>query len=145
MSQIWYGLNEDPAKAFREILYDYTDPRSTLTRQETVDITQQPQQVVEWRQRRLSERIERRAPTRKFITDMGYKCEACGWSIDEEEKEVWGASFELHHLEPMHLLQDNDQRTVRPEDFAVLCASCHRAIHRTEFVTDVKKFARKYL
>ena len=141
---IWYGLNNDTAQnvaevqAFRERLIAYVGAHG---------MAQPPEEVstVEWRQRRLSERLERRGNNRRFIDDKGYECEACGWSIDEDERDVWGSSFELHHLAPVHELRENETREVRAEDFAVLCASCHRAIHRTDFVSDVAGFAEAYL
>ena len=143
MSNIWYGLNNEAAQddvrvqAFRDRLLAYIDAPGT---------TQTPEDVtVEGKQRRLSERLERRGNNRRFIDRKGYRCEACDWSIDEDERKVWGSSFELHHLAPVHKLRENETREVRAEDFAVLCASCHRAIHRTEFVSDVAGFAEAYL
>ena len=129
--------NNEWVHAFRERLLDYIDAPGT---------TQTPEEVkVEGRQRRLSERLERRGNNRRFIDRKGYRCEACDWSIDEDERNVWGSSFELHHLAPVHELRENETREVRAEHFAVLCASCHRAIHRTEFVSDVAGFAGAYL
>ena len=143
MSNIWYGLNNEAAQdneevqAFRERLIAHIDaPSATPTPEET---------AVESRQRRLSERLERRGNNRRFIDRKGYRCEACEWSIEEDERDVWGSSFELHHLAPVHELRENETRVVRAEDFAVLCASCHRAIHRTEFVSNIAAFSREYL
>ena len=140
---IWYGLSNKKARnnkrvqAFRKRLIAYIG---------APDMGQTPEDVaVEGRQRRLSERLERRGNNRRFIHSKGYRCEACDWSIDEDEREVWGSSFELHHLTPVHELRENETREVRAEDFAVLCASCHRAIHKTEFVSDVAGFAEAYL
>ena len=135
-NQFWYGLNEESAREVRELLYAYVG---------APDLTWTPEEAVESRQRRVSERLERHGAYRQFINVKGYRCEACDWSIDEYEREVWGSSFELHHLAPVHELQENVTRVVRIEDFAVLCASCHRAIHRTEFVSDVAGFAEVYL
>jgi len=141
---IWYGLNnaaadnDERVQVFRAKLLAYIDGFGVGRDQTPEDV------AVEWRQRRLSERLERRGNNRRFIEDKGYECEACGWWIDEEERKVWGSSFELHHLTPVHELQENERREVRPEDFAVLCASCHRAIHRTDFVSDVAGFAEAY-
>lgn len=135
-NQFWYGLNEEKAWALRELLGTYIN---------APELTWMPQEAVESRRRRLSERLERHGAYRQFINVKGYRCEACDWSIDENEWEVWGSSFELHHLAPVHELQENVTRVVRIEDFAVLCASCHRAIHRTEFVSDVAGFAEAYL
>ena len=136
MRNIWYGLNEERAGEFRELLGAYIGaPRLTRT----------PREAVESRQRRLSERLERRGAYRQFISIKGYRCEACDWSIDQDEREVWGSSFELHHLAPVHELRENETRVVCIEDFVVLCASCHRAIHRTEFVSNVAGFAAAHL
>ena len=88
--------------------------------------------------------MERRGAYRQFIRIKGYRCEACDWSIAEDEREVWGSSFELHHLVPIHELQENETRVLGIEDFAVLCASCHRAMHRTEFVSDVAGFVEAH-
>ena len=133
--QFWYGLNEEKARTLRELLDTYID---------APDLIRTPQEAVESRQRRRSERLERHGTYRQFINVKGYRCEACGWSIDEDEREVWGSSFELHHLAPIRELPEKITRAVRIEDFAVLCASCHRAIHRTEFVSDVAGFSKAY-
>ena len=133
---IWYGLNEERAAEFRRLLGAYIHaPELTLT----------PQEAVESRQRRVSERLERRGAYRQFIRLKGYRCEACEWSIVEDERDVWGSSFELHHLVPFHELGEGETRAVRVEDFAVLCASCHRAIHRIQYVSDVQAFAASCL
>ena len=106
--------------------------------------SEEVQVVVESRKRRISERLERQGAYRQFIQKKGYRCEACGWSINEKEQAVWRSSFELHHLTPVSELEEADSREVRSEDFAVLCASCHRAIHRTNYVSDINGFAQTY-
>ena len=137
---IWYGLNKDHARAavLRDSLNNYMATQAVA--QQTPEQT-----VVESRKRRISERLERRGTYRHFIREKGYQCEACGWEIEEDEVDVWGSSFELHHLTPLQELQEGDFWEVGIEDFAVLCASCHRAIHRTEYVSDVESFAQNYL
>ena len=100
--------------------------------------------VVESRKLRISKHLERQGAYRKFIKKKGYRCEACEWSIDEKKQAVWRSSFELHHLTPLSELEKDDSREVRSEDFAVLCASCHRAIHRTCYVSNIKGFAQAY-
>ena len=136
-SFIWYGLNDDRAAKFRDALHLYMATRVS---------TQTPDEVVvESRKRRMSERLERQGASRQFIKKKGYRCEACGWSLDEfdiDKQAVWKSSFELHHLTPFSKLEEGGSRTVRSEDFAVLCASCHRAIHRTDHVSDIKAFAQ---
>ena len=135
-SFIWYGLNGDGAREIRENLHAYM----TLGAR-----THTPKQVaMESRNRKVSERLERRGANRRFINEKGYRCEACGWAIDESDVQVWGSSFELHHLTPFSELEEGETREVRSEDFAVLCASCHRAIHRTDYVDDVQRFAKEH-
>ena len=66
--------------------------------------------VVESRNRRISKRLERRGTYRHFIREKGYQCEACGWAIEEDEVDVWGSSFELHHLTPIHDIEERIDR-----------------------------------
>ena len=128
---ILYGLNIERAAELRELLGAYIN---------APDLTRMPREVVESRKRRLLERLERWGACRQLIRSKGYRCEACEWSIEEDEQEVWGSSFEFHHFGPFHELRENETRVVCIQDFAVLCASCHRAIHRTELVSDVADF-----
>ena len=134
---VWYGLNDDRAAGFCESLHRYMTTRVS---------TQTPDEVVvESRKRRISERLERQGASRQFIKEKGYRCEACGWSLDEfdeAKQSVWKSSFELHHLTPFSKLEEGGSRTVRSDDFAVLCASCHRAIHRTDHVSDIQAFVQ---
>lgn len=136
MRNVWYGLNEQRARALRESLGEYID---------TPEVTRTPQEAVESRKRRISERLERRGTYRQFIASKGYRCEACDWSIADDQREVWGSSFELHHLMPFHELEENETRVARIDDFAVLCASCHRAIHRTQYVSDIASFTAAHI
>lgn len=62
---------------------------------------------------------------------QGTRCRSC----DLEMSEVYGDSAlgicDAHHLLPLHALDDGETVTFDPvKDFAVLCPSCHRAIHR---------------
>ncbi len=142
MHNIWYGLNDAQAETFRQSLFAYMETPSLVQRTPAEVVAEG---VFESRERRISERLERKGRSRHFIREKRYKCEACQWEIEEEEVAVWGSSFELHHLTPISELEEGALREVRPQDFAVLCASCHRAIHRTKHVSDVAAFARDYL
>ena len=134
---IWYGLNRSAAQEYLELLENYMAHR--------FDNQNPGNAAYEEKQRRLSKTLERRGSYRRFIHQKGFACEACGWSIEDCEQNVWGSSFELHHLIPFSELDERQHRLVRPEDFAVLCASCHRAIHRTPFVSDVPRFVKEHL
>lgn len=132
-NHVWYGLNKPEGAGFRGELFEHmtTEHMAKLAR------TQLPAEAVAHRKRLMSERLERRGSYRKFIKAKGYRCEECEWPIGRDEEEVWGSSFELHHLTPFSELREGSSRKVVKEDFAVLCASCHRMIHETDCVSDV--------
>jgi len=50
-------------------------------------------------------------------------------------------SVEAHHLKPIATLEEGVAVTYDvAADFAVLCANCHRMIHRTDDPSDLEKF-----
>lgn len=77
------------------------------------------------RRERDSQIIRRKKQAYRTATG-GLKCEACKFDFDS----VFGLPefCEVHHLLP--LADEEDERTTRLEDLAVLCSNCHRAIHR---------------
>ena len=85
----------------------------------------------------------------KLINDLKenykYTCQACGLTL----KDIYGDYFgekkefiEAHHIIPksetLKNLKDNEKLKRTKEDFAILCANCHRIIHR--YNTKLKKF-----
>jgi len=78
---------------------------------------------------------------RPLINDLKkhykYTCQACGLIL----KDIYGDYFgekpeyiEAHHIIPkskiLKKLKENDKLKRTKEDFAILCANCHRIIHR---------------
>lgn len=55
-------------------------------------------------------------------------CEVCGFDFEEVYGELGRGFAECHHLLP--LAEGAFVRTTRLSDLAVLCANCHRVIHR---------------
>jgi 5-methylcytosine-specific restriction protein A len=73
---------------------------------------------------------------KKLKKDKNYSCEACGFRYDKiyinySEKKDY---IEAHHIEPKFKVKSNvdlDKKLQRSaDDFAMLCANCHRMIHR---------------
>ncbi len=73
---------------------------------------------------------------KKLKKDKNYTCEACGFRYDKiyinySEKKDY---IEAHHIEPKFKVKskvDLDKKLQRSaDDFAMLCANCHRMIHR---------------
>lgn len=89
------------------------------------------------------ERNKRLAAHAKKI--HGFKCKACGFDF-EQHYGVLGAGFiEAHHLTPISELKGHIVSLDARRDFTVLCANCHRMIHRSEFVNKVEEFRAKYI
>lgn len=137
-SDVWYGVNEPENAPLREELTTYIDHAQVYA---DVD----DDSVEEHRQRKTHEGWEGRASCRHFIHKLGFKCQACGYSVDADDQKIWGSGLELHHLAPWSDMEEGESRTLRPDDFAVLCAICHKAIHQTDDVFDVAAFVEKHL
>lgn len=68
---------------------------------------------------------------RKFLTRrgaMGLVCDICQLRKPHLSPAIQEAYFEAHHVIP--LAEAEGQRTTKLSDLALLCACCHRAIHK---------------
>lgn len=62
---------------------------------------------------------------------LGYRCSVCDLKFDEMYGEIGLGYIEAHHLTPYaDLSLDDPPPTNTVEDFAVLCANCHRMVHK---------------
>lgn len=85
---------------------------------------------------RVRERAKglRSAVIKKALKKSGrLECEACGFTPGEHLGEAAESAFEVHHLLPLHAV--GETRT-RLSDVALLCAVCHRLIHRISSLAD---------
>jgi len=90
--------------------------------------------VSEKKRRALVNRVERSSKARKMaIKQYGHRCECC--RITGEDN-VRGAMFEVHHK--VSFAEKFVTRHLNPSDLAVLCANCHRMIHRMPDIADVE-------
>ncbi|MDY0975846.1 DUF3578 domain-containing protein [Massilia sp. CFBP9012] len=76
---------------------------------------------------------ERRERNSKLVRDVksvrGYTCEGCEAALDSIYGKIGKEFIEAHHLIPLSQVPEQGvQLTER--DFAVLCPTCHRIIHR---------------
>lgn len=85
---------------------------------------------------RISKTIERSPKLRQEALDIhGYKCQVCSFDF-ELIYGKWGKEYaEVHHIKPLSELKGVNQETNPKTDLAVLCANCHRMIHRKKGVT----------
>jgi 5-methylcytosine-specific restriction protein A len=93
---------------------------------------------------RQHKRIERNpaiAATVKKI--QGYRCQACGFCFEEVYTGISNRKYiEAHHLIPISSLKGQRVSRNPNTDFAVLCANCHRMIHRFESPWDLDAFRK---
>ncbi|CAN7583203.1 hypothetical protein [Mesorhizobium sp. LjRoot246] len=134
-SSLWYGLNE--GHPLRDAVLRYVE--------NTTELPSSQLSVIEYRRRKTHERWEGRGSARRFIHQKGFRCEACNYAIAPKDQLIWGTGFELYHLMPWAEMQEGVERELISDDFAVLCATCHRAIHRSDHVSDVGAFRSRVL
>jgi predicted HNH restriction endonuclease len=62
------------------------------------------------------------------IRTYGYNCVVCNFSFEDTYGDLGMGYIEVHHLE---LLSANkSERTLTANDVTVVCANCHRVLHR---------------
>ncbi len=70
------------------------------------------------------------------------QCEACGFATQVTFPGLPGEVCEIHHRLPLASAPEPVETGL--EDLAVLCANCHRAIHRTNPLMSVQEFRDRY-
>ena len=92
----------------------------------------------EKKQYRVHRIIEGRANTKAVKEHHGYTCQVCSFDFEKAYGELGKDYIEAHHLVPYSELQEGASRTLSIEtDFVVLCANCHRMIHRMDDPGDI--------
>jgi len=88
--------------------------------------------VPERRRYRMHRSIERNPSAGRQAKKIhGYICQACGFDFEAVYGELGEKYIEAHHLTPLAELPEDELVHLDPKtDFAVLCANCHRMIHR---------------
>ena len=96
--------------------------------------------VIEIRRYRLHRRIERSQRAKDAARHChGTRCMACGFDFSETYGELGTGFIEAHHLRPLGALEEGAPVTLDPNtDLSVLCANCHRMIHRLEDPSDLE-------
>jgi 5-methylcytosine-specific restriction enzyme A len=101
--------------------------------------------VVETRKYLYHKKIERNRTAAKNAKKFhGTTCQACDLNFVKRYGEIGEGFIEAHHLRPIATLEEGvpvkyDVAT----EFAVLCANCHRMIHRTKDPGDLQAFKER--
>ena len=90
--------------------------------------------ITERRRYRLHRLIERNtSASRKAKMVHGYVCQGCGFDFESVYGPAGHEYIEAHHLTPLTELPEDVPVSLDPrDDFAVLCANCHRMVHRKQ-------------
>ncbi|SMO33796.1 MrcB family domain-containing protein [Ruegeria faecimaris] len=103
--------------------------------------------IIETRKYVLSRRIERAKNVRvRVLERRGLKCEGCGLSPIEHyryEGPIKSIPLDVHHAKPIRELSEGESRRYKiPDDFLVLCPTCHRVIHKQNDESDLEELKR---
>ncbi len=103
--------------------------------------------ITELRRYRLHRSIERNPSAgRKAKKVHGYVCQSCGFDFETVYGPAGREFIEAHHLTPLSELPEDTPVSLDPkEDFAVLCANCHRMMHRRDgprTLSEIRTLAR---
>ena len=65
----------------------------------------------------------------RLLATGALRCDACGDGPKTRDETLLDAGFEAHHTMPLAQIA-GEQTTTKVEDLALLCATCHRLLHR---------------
>lgn len=83
--------------------------------------------------------VERNATIAKKVKEVrGYKCECCEFDFEKKYGQLGKKYIEAHHLTPVAWNKGEVLARDPQKDFVVLCANCHRMIHRLDDVSDLE-------
>lgn len=71
------------------------------------------------------------------------RCEICGLNTEAAFPGLERDISEVHHITPLAAAKGSVE--VGPDDLAILCPNCHRAIHLTDPFLTVEQFREKYV
>lgn len=95
-------------------------------------VIESPLQIVERRRYHVHQKIERNSSAAQKVKQrLKTTCQCCGFNFTERYGKIGEGFIEVHHLKPISSLEPGSVESYDIEkDFAVLCANCHRMIHR---------------
>jgi 5-methylcytosine-specific restriction protein A len=127
------------ALTFRGGIDGDVEPQAEL--EDELKITAQAT-VIETRKYAYHRKIERnRTATKQAKKFHGTRCQACDLNFEERYGAIGKGFIEAHHLRAIATLEEGIAVTYDvAADFAVLCANCHRMIHRSDDPSNLALF-----
>lgn len=104
--------------------------------------------IEETRKYILSRRIERAPNVRKKVLSLRQPiCECCGLDPVQDYNfsgPLINTPLDIHHASPLRNLSEGESKRYKiPDDFIVLCPTCHRMIHKQNNPSDLEFLKRK--
>ena len=84
-----------------------------------------------------NQRVVRRAKQLAWQLDNELPCQACGFSFVRVYGELGNDFIEAHHKKQIAFLNRGDRTKV--EDIALVCANCHRMLHRGDRTLSIEE------
>lgn len=119
-----------------------TNPALTEDDKDAIsDERPQAKSLTEMRIYRAHRAVERRPNnSKKAKAFHGYACQACGMTFEASYGGMGKHYIEAHHLIPLSTLEVGIPAIFDiSKDFCVLCANCHRMIHRQNDPSDLEQ------
>jgi 5-methylcytosine-specific restriction protein A len=117
-------------KLYRLLIERYynTEPQDPEPEEQRGYVGPEGRRRMRWHKR--AERNSRLATEAKKV--LGFDCQACGFNFEEFYGPRGRGYIEAHHIVPYSELADQPDPVLldASRDFAVVCANCHRMIHR---------------
>jgi 5-methylcytosine-specific restriction protein A len=100
--------------------------------------------VIEIRKYAFHRKVERnRIAAKQAKKFHGTRCQACELDFEERYGAIGKGFIEAQHLKPISTLEEGVAVTYDvAADFAVLCANCHRMIHRSADPSNLSLFKK---
>jgi 5-methylcytosine-specific restriction protein A len=94
--------------------------------------TTEARTLAERRRSFFHKRVERNAKLSKEAKRIhGYSCQVCGFNFAAHYGALGEGYIEAHHKVPLSEIPDDGAVELSPkDDFAVVCANCHRMLHQ---------------
>lgn len=128
--------------------YEALVNRGGTTPSEAMQDEAKGQDIEETRRYVLSLRIERSPNVRRNVLKLKPAiCECCGLDPKQDcgfQGPDHETPLDVHHAAPLHGLAEGETRRYRiPDDFLVLCPTCHRVIHKLDDTSNLSKLKQK--
>ena len=144
-----YHLDSLPSEAelvddFQRIVrsYDALTHRGGLSTSLAEEETDSNLTIIEKKQYAYHRRIERNSKGARLAKAYhGTTCQACCFNFADQYGPIGADFIEAHHLRQLNELEEGVAVSYDiATDFAVLCANCHRMIHKLDDVSDLAGF-----